>query len=82
VSERLAFVEEFIKQQHSQAHDAGMQAQDTPTSVGWHRNSRMPIRSRKWSIKRTRWAWRKFSSPKGASNHGVPLDARRPAKPD
>jgi hypothetical protein len=28
VSERLAFVEEFIKQQHSQAHDAGMQAQD------------------------------------------------------
>jgi len=26
--------------------------------------SRMPIRSRKWSIKRTRWAWRKFSSPK------------------
>ena len=28
VSARLAFVEEFIKQQHSQAHDAGMQAQD------------------------------------------------------
>ena len=28
VSERLAFVEEFIKQQHAQAHDAGMQAQD------------------------------------------------------
>jgi hypothetical protein len=27
-SERLAFVEEFIKRQHSQAHDAGMQAQD------------------------------------------------------
>jgi len=26
--ERLAFVEEFVKQQHSQAHDAGMQAQD------------------------------------------------------
>ena len=28
ISERLAFVEEFMKQQHSQAHDAGMQAQD------------------------------------------------------
>ena len=28
VSERLAFVEEFIQQQHSQAHEAGMQAQD------------------------------------------------------
>jgi hypothetical protein len=28
LSERLAFVEEFIKQQHGQAHDAGMQAQD------------------------------------------------------
>ena len=28
VSERLAFVEEFIKQQHAQAHEAGMQAQD------------------------------------------------------
>jgi len=28
------------------------------------RKSRMPIRYRKWSIKRTRWAWRKFSSPK------------------
>jgi hypothetical protein len=28
ISERLAFVEEFMKQQHAQAHDAGMQAQD------------------------------------------------------
>ena len=28
VSERLAFVEEFIKQQHGQAHEAAMQAQD------------------------------------------------------
>jgi hypothetical protein len=28
LSERLAFVEEFMKQQHAQAHDAGMQAQD------------------------------------------------------
>jgi len=28
VSERLAFVEEFIKQQHAQAHEPGMQAMD------------------------------------------------------
>src|SRR5215831_7447896 len=28
VSERLAFVEEFIKQQHAHAHEAGMQAMD------------------------------------------------------
>ena len=28
VSERLAFVEEFIKQQYAQAHEAGMQAMD------------------------------------------------------
>ena len=28
MSERLAFVEEFINQQHAQAHEAGMQAQD------------------------------------------------------
>jgi hypothetical protein len=28
LSERLAFVEEFMKQQHAQAHAAGMQAQD------------------------------------------------------
>ena len=28
ISERLAFVEEFMKQQHAQAHDAGMQAMD------------------------------------------------------
>jgi hypothetical protein len=28
ISERLAFVKEFIKQQHAQAHDAGMQALD------------------------------------------------------
>lgn len=28
LSERYAFVEEFIKQQHAQAHEAGMQAQD------------------------------------------------------
>jgi hypothetical protein len=28
ISERLAFVEEFMKQQHAQAHDAGMQTQD------------------------------------------------------
>jgi len=33
------------------------------------RKSRMPIRYRKWSIKRTRWAWRKFSSPK---RHAAP----------
>ena len=28
LSERLAFVEEFMKQQHAQAHEAGMQAMD------------------------------------------------------
>ena len=28
VSERLAFVEEFMQQRHTQAHEAGMQAQD------------------------------------------------------
>jgi hypothetical protein len=28
ISERLAFVEEFMKQQHAQAHEAGMQAMD------------------------------------------------------
>jgi len=34
VSERLAFVEEFIQQQHSQAHEAGMQAQQQQHEAG------------------------------------------------
>jgi hypothetical protein len=28
LSDRLAFIEEFMKQQHAQAHEAGMQAMD------------------------------------------------------
>jgi len=31
--------------------------------------AKTPIRCRKRATKRTRWAWRKFSSPKRATNH-------------
>jgi hypothetical protein len=62
VSERLGFIiEELINQQHAQAHEAGLQW-ITTTRVPW-RSSRTPIRCRKQSTNRTRWAWRKFSSP-------------------
>jgi len=53
LSERLAFVEEFMKQQHAQAHEAGMQAMDQNHERALARSSRTLIRCRKQSTKHT-----------------------------
>jgi hypothetical protein len=54
LSERLAFVEEFMQQQHSQAHEAGMQTMDQDHERALV--SRTPIQWRRRLIKPTRWA--------------------------
>ena len=71
VSERLAFVEEFIKQQHSQAHEAGMQAQDHAHERGLAKQlagSRFDVASGRSSAPDGHGA--RSAAPSGLSNGG------------
>ena len=73
----MAFVEEFIKQQHAQAHEAGMQAMDQAHERALAQQQADAEAMSQRATKPTRWAWRKCNSPKGASKWNL---MRRPSE--